>query len=173
MQQSTMEAATHSISFCRFHSLSSVNHRPHTSIPFRLQSPPSFLLIRRTFPPLHPSRNLRFHCSAHSKDQHHHHHQHSDQHNHHHHQHCGGELTGPQKVLFKFAQATGWDGMANFLRENLQLCCCSTALFLVAAACPHLMPKPAVKTVQNSLMVIAFPIVGVRNSLSLHAQIIP
>ncbi|KAK4754165.1 hypothetical protein SAY87_002269 [Trapa incisa] len=69
-------------------------------------------------------------------------------------------MTAPQKTLQEFAWATRWDDMANFLRENLSLCCCSAALFVVDAACPHLIPKPAVKTVQNSLILIAFPIVS-------------
>lgn len=176
---STMEAVPHSISFCRFLSLSSVNHRSHPSVPLRFQTSSPLLRIRPFLPPPSPPRSLRFNCSAHSSDHRHQHHQHSDHdhqhshHHHHHHGHCGGELTGSQRVFLKFAQATGWAGMANFLRENLRLCCCSTGLFLVAAACPYLIPKPAVKTVQNSLMLIAFPIVGVRISLlSLHAQFI-
>ncbi|KAK4765459.1 hypothetical protein SAY86_026549 [Trapa natans] len=75
----------------------------------------------------------------------HQHHEHS--HHHHHHERSVSDMTAPQKTLQEFAWATRWDDMANFLRENLSLCCCSAALFVVDAACPHLIPKPAVKTV--------------------------
>ncbi|KAK4771857.1 hypothetical protein SAY86_013632 [Trapa natans] len=176
--QSRMEAAPHSSSFCQFQSLSSSSHRSHPSrrSPFLSQPPSPLPRIRRSLPLLYPSRKLPFQCSAHLNDHHHHHghHQHHHQndqhhghshHHHHHHGHSNGELTEPQKALLHFARATRWADMANFLRENLSLCCCSAALFLVAAACPHLIPKPAVKTVQNSLMLIAFPIVGVSASL--------
>lgn len=42
------------------------------------------------------------------------------------------------------------------------MCCCSAALFLAAAACPYLLPKPVVKPLQNAFMFIAFPLVGVK-----------
>ncbi|CAE6004059.1 unnamed protein product [Arabidopsis arenosa] len=57
-------------------------------------------------------------------------------------------------------------GYANFLRENLHLCCSSVVLFLAAAACPHLMiPKPYITPIQNSFMIVAFPLVGISASL--------
>lgn len=55
--------------------------------------------------------------------------------------------------------------MADFLREHLGLCCCSAALFVGAAACPYLLPKPAVKPLQHLFILIAFPLVGVSASL--------
>lgn len=54
--------------------------------------------------------------------------------------------------------------MANFLRENLVLCCCSAVLFLAAAACPYLVPTPSVKSLQLLLTSIAFPLVAVSAS---------
>lgn len=55
--------------------------------------------------------------------------------------------------------------MANYLRENLQLCCCSVALFVAAAISPFLLPKPAVKPLQNAFILVAFPLVGISSSL--------
>ncbi|WVZ24166.1 hypothetical protein V8G54_002710 [Vigna mungo] len=51
--------------------------------------------------------------------------------------------------------------LADILREHLHLCCFSTALFVAAAICPHTLPKPLVRPFQNSLIFIAFPLVGV------------
>nr|GMC62757.1 probable cadmium/zinc-transporting ATPase HMA1, chloroplastic [Ipomoea batatas] len=68
-------------------------------------------------------------------------------------------------VLLKFADAIRWSHLANFLRENLELCCSSAALFIAAAACPYVLPKPAVKPLQRAFAVIAFPLVGVSASL--------
>lgn len=45
------------------------------------------------------------------------------------------------------------------------MCCGSAALFVAAAACPHLLPKPAVKPLQNAFLLVAFPLVGVSASL--------
>ncbi|KAG7035169.1 putative cadmium/zinc-transporting ATPase HMA1, chloroplastic [Cucurbita argyrosperma subsp. argyrosperma] len=39
------------------------------------------------------------------------------------------------------------------------------ALFVAAAVCPYLVPKPFVKPCQNALIAIAFPLVGVSSSL--------
>ncbi|KAL2906352.1 putative cadmium/zinc-transporting ATPase HMA1 chloroplastic [Bienertia sinuspersici] len=55
--------------------------------------------------------------------------------------------------------------MANYLRENMQLCCCAMGLFLAAAACPYLVPKPVITPVQNAFILLAFPLVGVSASL--------
>lgn len=52
------------------------------------------------------------------------------------------------------------------------MCCCSVALFLAAAACPYLVPKPAVRTFQTALIVVAFPLVGVSASLDALTDII-
>nr|GMC60093.1 probable cadmium/zinc-transporting ATPase HMA1, chloroplastic [Ipomoea batatas] len=75
------------------------------------------------------------------------------------------QLTKPQEVLLKFADAIRWSHLANFLREHLELCCSSAALFIAAAACPYVLPKPAVKPLQRAFAVIAFPLVGVSASL--------
>lgn len=109
-------------------------------------------------------RLKRFRCAADASDHrhgHHHHHHHSCQH------HCGGdgdgvELTGAQKAFVRFAKAIRWTDLANYLREHLHLCCGSAALFITAAACPYLVPKPAVKPLQNVFIAVAFPLVGVR-----------
>ncbi|PON35340.1 P-type ATPase, subfamily IB [Parasponia andersonii] len=121
--------------------------------------------------------NLRRSAAAADHGHHHHHEDHDHHHHHHHHNHhhcgdCGGvsELKGPQKAVLRFAEAVRWTDLANFLREHLYLCCCSTALFLAAAACPHLLPKLAVKPLQNAFILIAFPLVGkVTYSLSRDA----
>lgn len=108
-------------------------------------------------------RLRRIPCAAegagHHHGHHHHHHHHGCQH------HCDGdgvEPTGAQKAFIRFAKAIRWTELANYLREHLQLCCGSAALFLTAAACPYLVPKPAVKPLQNVLVAVAFPLVGVR-----------
>ncbi|OVA15916.1 Cation-transporting P-type ATPase [Macleaya cordata] len=74
-------------------------------------------------------------------------------------------LTSSQEAVLRFAKAIGWADLAGFLRENLQLCCCSTALLLAASVCPYLVPKQAVKPLQNSFITIAFPLVGVSAAL--------
>jgi len=111
-----------------------------------------------------------------ASDNHHHHQSHNHDHNHghcdddhdhqqhlHHHHHHGEEvqLNKYQEGFIRFAKAVGWLDLANFLRENLQLCCCSMALFLAAAACPYLVPKPVAKSWENAFIFIAFPLVGV------------
>ncbi|KAF7828680.1 putative cadmium/zinc-transporting ATPase HMA1, chloroplastic [Senna tora] len=143
----------------------------------------------RQFPTLH-RRRLR--CVTQSSSDHHHsdqtlhdhhghHHHHSDQthhdhHGHHHHHHhlhgndCAN-LNGPQRAIIGFAKATRWIDLADFLREHLHLCCCSTALFVAAAICPHTLPKPVIKPVQNALLCIAFPLVGVSASLDALIEI--
>ncbi|KAA8547161.1 hypothetical protein F0562_003573 [Nyssa sinensis] len=57
--------------------------------------------------------------------------------------------------------AIGWIDLVNFLREHLELCGCSTALFLAEAACPYVLPKPAVEPLHHVFPFIAFPLVGV------------
>ncbi|KAI3991179.1 hypothetical protein MKX01_022400 [Papaver californicum] len=93
----------------------------------------------------------------------HKHSQNQDHDHHHHHHHHGGEcleLSNSQKAVLKFAKAIGWTDLAEFLRENLQLCCCSAALLLCAAVCPYLVPKSAAKLLRNAFISIAFPLVG-------------
>ncbi|VFQ70343.1 unnamed protein product [Cuscuta campestris] len=60
---------------------------------------------------------------------------------------------------------TRWTNLSNFLRENLELCCFSAALFIAASACPYVLPKPAAKPFQHALAAIAFPLVGISASL--------
>ncbi|KAK4367791.1 hypothetical protein RND71_011583 [Anisodus tanguticus] len=90
-------------------------------------------------------------------------------HNHHDHSHDHDEgdakLTKFQKVFLKFATAIRWTRLANLLRENLELCCCSAALFIAAGACPYFLPKPALLPLQRVFTLIAFPLVGVSASL--------
>ncbi|KAG8384328.1 hypothetical protein BUALT_Bualt04G0106800 [Buddleja alternifolia] len=119
-------------------------------------------------------------CSHnHNHNHHDHHHRHHDHHQHPHHGHshggCGGcdaPLTKYQETFLNFAEAIKWADVANFLREHLELCCCSTALFLAAAACPHLLPTPAVKPLQRVFILIAFPLVGVSASFDAAMDII-
>ncbi|XP_028110894.1 probable cadmium/zinc-transporting ATPase HMA1, chloroplastic [Camellia sinensis] len=126
----------------------------------------------------HSLTHLRhFHCLAKATDPHHHHHDHHHGHNHHHHhqhqhqhrhQHDHGghaNLTRAQEAFLRFAETIRWTDLADFLREHLELCCCAMALFIAAAACPYLLPKPAVKPLQRVFIIIAFPLVGVSASL--------
>ncbi|XP_075090624.1 putative cadmium/zinc-transporting ATPase HMA1, chloroplastic isoform X2 [Nicotiana tabacum] len=112
----------------------------------------------------------RIHCAAcncgHSHH-HHHHHDHEHGHDHHHHGHDEGDgkLTKSQELFLKFARAIRWTHLANILREHLELCCCSAALFIAAAACPYFLPQPAVLPLQRVFTLIAFPLVGVSASL--------
>ncbi|XP_043707892.1 probable cadmium/zinc-transporting ATPase HMA1, chloroplastic [Telopea speciosissima] len=104
--------------------------------------------------------NGNHHHSHHDDHHHHHHHHHHD-----HHQSEGTALNRSQEAVIRIAKAIGWIDLANFLREHLQLCCCSTALLLVAAACPYMLPKSVMKPVQNAFIAIAFPLVGVSSAL--------
>lgn len=105
--------------------------------------------------------------STHSNHHHHESHDHHHDNYHHHHNQChddgeaGLSLTKSQELVLNFAKAIRWTNLANFLREHLELCCCSAALFLAAAACPYLSPKFAVKPLQHVFTLIAFPLVGV------------
>lgn len=126
---------------------------------------PSSAFSVPNFPNLHLRRLVL--CATAVND-HSNHEEHHRVHNHHHHHHHGhhhcdhdAELTGPQRALIGFAKAIRWTDLANYLREHLQLCCCSMALFVAAAVCPYLVPKLFVKPCQNALIAIAFPLVGV------------
>ncbi|KAM7516485.1 hypothetical protein LguiA_006068 [Lonicera macranthoides] len=101
-------------------------------------------------------------------------HHHRDHHHHHHHHSLGNDckLTGSQESFIRFTKAIKWYDLANFLREHLQLCCCSALLFIGAAASPYLVPKPAVKSFQHILTLIAFPLVGVSASFDATVDII-
>ncbi|CAO2828220.1 unnamed protein product [Amaranthus hypochondriacus] len=113
------------------------------------------------------------HHNNHDHDHHHHSnsqgHDHGhDHHHHHHHCHnCGGEtkLSKSQERVLRVAKAIGWVDLANYLRENMQLCICSMGLFLAAAVSPYLVPKPVIKPLQNAFICLAFPLVGVSASL--------
>ncbi|XP_075105883.1 putative cadmium/zinc-transporting ATPase HMA1, chloroplastic isoform X3 [Nicotiana tabacum] len=106
----------------------------------------------------------RIHCAACNCGHSHHDHSH-DHHHHHHHGHDDGKLTKSQELFLKFARAIRWTHLANILREHLELCCCSAALFIAAAACPYFLPQPAVLPLQRVFTLIAFPLVGVSASL--------
>lgn len=136
----------------RFSPLSSLIHLNRFPICFKKLSYPRF---------------GHFRCAAEASDHRrghhhgHHHHHHGCQH------HCSGdsdrvELTGTQKAFVRFAEAIRWTDLANYLREHLHMCCGSAALFVTAAAFPYLVPKPAVKPLQNVFIAVAFPLVGVR-----------
>lgn len=168
----------------RFTNFNSSPHRITTTI--RVNSQSLFFSSKILYPnsahTLISLRNLNFvapiSCLAkstysgyqhdHHPHPHHHHHHENHHHHHHHHGHGDGErdfkLTKSQEVFLKFANAIKWTQLANFLREHLELCCCSAALFIASAACPYLVPKPAVKPLQQVFTLIAFPLVGVSAS---------
>ncbi|XP_039117653.1 probable cadmium/zinc-transporting ATPase HMA1, chloroplastic isoform X2 [Dioscorea cayenensis subsp. rotundata] len=129
--------------------------------PFPSPSPSRSLLI------LPPRRTgCRSHGCLHDHSHHHHHDQHHHYHHHHHgHEGGGGELTRAQEVVLRFAKMVGWVNLANFLREHLQLCCCSMGLLLLAAACPYALPTRVVRASQNALIAVAFPLVGISSAL--------
>ena len=118
-----------------------------------------------------PSRSLlllpprwtgcRSHGCLHDHSHHDHHDHQHHQHDHHGHEGGGGKLTRAQEVVLRFAKIVGWVDLANFLREHLQLCCCSMSLLLLAAACPYALPTRVVRASQNALIAVAFPLVGV------------
>ncbi|KAE9449694.1 hypothetical protein C3L33_18405, partial [Rhododendron williamsianum] len=109
--------------------------------PFRTQT---LFLPPILSPPQRHSRSL-------PNATHPHHHDHHEDHNHHHHNHgCENtKLTRAQESFLRFAKAIRWTDLADFLREHLMLCCCSAALFVCAAACPYVLPKPAAKPLQH------------------------
>ncbi|XP_050206620.1 probable cadmium/zinc-transporting ATPase HMA1, chloroplastic [Mercurialis annua] len=166
-------ALRHAIGVTDFPSLTYSKRRRLHSLKF-ISRPPPLNLPRFSNRPIN-NRKLR--CIAHGNRNHHHHHDHDHNHNHthhHHHDHHGHghghgdveKLSGAQRGLIRFAKAVKWIELADLLREHLQLCCCSAALFIVAAACPYLIPSKAiVKPLQNAFMIVAFPLVGVSASL--------
>eukprot|EP01018_Ginkgo_biloba_P014466 Gb_35813 [translate_table: standard] len=96
--------------------------------------------------------------------------------NHHHGGHSGDcgehfQLNTAQKVVLSLAKCTGWAILADVLRENFRLCCSSTALLLLAAACPYVLPKTAARSTQNALIAVAFPLVGVSAALDASVDI--
>lgn len=100
-------------------------------------------------------------AGAHDHHADHHHHQ-----NHHGHVHSAeSELNSLQKAILRFAKAVGWASLADLLREHLQICCCSMALLILAAACPYVLPARASKLLQNAFISIAFPLIGVSAAL--------
>ncbi|GLT78859.1 hypothetical protein SLA2020_503780 [Shorea laevis] len=169
-----METHAISIPLAKFSSLPRRRRKLGRINSFNFRTP-IFTPVLRT----KPFSPLQIRCLSISDHHHHHHHHHHDhnhhdnhdhhdhhnQHHHHHHDYDSAELTGPQRAVIGFAKAVGWLDLANFLREHLQLCCCAAALFLAAGVCPYLVPKPAVKPLQNSFIFVAFPLVGVSASL--------
>ncbi|XVF61254.1 hypothetical protein PTKIN_Ptkin08bG0115500 [Pterospermum kingtungense] len=177
---------THSISLTKFSPLSRPLCRRRPGRLYSFNFKPFFsspLITPRKSLFLHPlnSPNLGIRCVSNYDHHHHHHHHHHEHdhdhdhdhdhphphphHHHHHHHHDSGKLNGPQRAVIEFAKAVRWMDLANYLREHLQLCCCATALFIAAAACPYLLPKPAVKPLQNSFLFVAFPLVGASAAL--------
>ncbi|EEE66260.1 hypothetical protein OsJ_22445 [Oryza sativa Japonica Group] len=65
----------------------------------------------------------------------------------------------------RVAKAIGWADVADALREHLQLCCISLGLLLIAAACPHIPVLNSVRRLQDALIAVAFPLVGVSAAL--------
>lgn len=168
--------------------LKSLNYNPKfptfstKSRQFFIYSSHSSILCAKPFLPsvnrLLPHSNFRK-CAIRwaASDHHHHHANHSDvydhDHDHDHHHHHGDEvkLSKYQEGFLRFAKAIGWVELANYLREHLQLCCSSMALFLAAAACPYLVPKHLAKYLHNAFIILAFPLVGVSASLDALIEI--
>ncbi|PIA56645.1 hypothetical protein AQUCO_00700777v1 [Aquilegia coerulea] len=113
----------------------------------------------------HHHHEHKHHDHNHPHEEHNHQHDHHHHHHHHHHGEEGVKLTGSQVAILSFAKSIGWVDLANFLREHLQLCCCSTALLLLASVCPYVIPNQAVKPFQNVFIATAFPLVGVSAAL--------
>lgn len=145
-------------------------------LPFNpIYSNPLSSLLRRPFSPPSNSNRLfrsRFisvralalhahhnHCHPHTN------HNHDHDHNHNHH---SSNLTRSQEALQRFANATRWADLADFLREHLVLCCCSAALLILAGICPYLLPKTTAKPLQTSIIAVAFPLVGVCPALEFN-----
>ncbi|KAL3833295.1 hypothetical protein ACJIZ3_008031 [Penstemon smallii] len=126
---------------------------------FLLPTKPKSLISIPSFPAIKCSSANHDHHHHHDHDHHHHNHHHCNHHGHGHEQ-----LTKTQESFLRFAEAIKWTKLANFLRENLQLCCFSTALFLAAAVCPYVLPNYAAKPLQQAFTIIAFPLVGVSSS---------
>ncbi|BAT75629.1 cadmium/zinc-transporting ATPase [Vigna angularis] len=184
-----METLPYSIPSTKLHSLhiyTGASRIRSSRLPFRptrfsakpLYSPKFFILPRhrlRCVAESSDNHHNSHHHDHHDHHGHHHHHDHHGHHHHHHHHHSHGidaaNLTGPQKAVIAFAKATRWMDLADILREHLHLCCFSTALFVAAAICPHTLPKPLVRPFQNSLIFIAFPLVGVSASLDALIEI--
>ena len=59
------------------------------------------------------------------------------------------------------ARAIGLAGVADALRERVQVCCVSLGLLLAAAACPHVAPPGSARHLQAALVAVAYPLVGV------------
>ena len=175
-----METIPYAILSTKFHSLllskRAQRIRSSNSVILRQPSLSSSISISINSPKILTLRHqrLRFvvgsssnnHHDHHHHDHHHHQHDHIDDHHHHHNHHHShssdyANLTGAQRAIIGFAEATRWTELADFLREHLQLCCCSAALFVAAAICPYVLPKPVIKPFQNALIFIAFPLVGV------------
>ncbi|KAM7265849.1 hypothetical protein ACFE04_003532 [Oxalis oulophora] len=150
--------------FPRVNALTSIHHHQQQQQPLNFSI--KFKSLRFQ---INSVADANHHHHHHNHNDDHHHHDHSHNHSHHHHHHDGGdeggELTGAQRALIKFAKAIRWIDAANYLREHLQLCCCAVAFLVAAAACPYLLPKPAIKPIQNALMIIAFPLVGLSAGL--------
>ncbi|KAH9605560.1 hypothetical protein KSS87_014736 [Heliosperma pusillum] len=152
------------------HGAISIKHFKHNTPNFANFRNPKPLFNRLTFNYNFPKFSLNSTSCCNQQQhqhQHQHDHNHNHNHNHHHHHHNEGdhELTKAQEAVIRFAKAIKWAQLANYLRENLGLCCCSMAMLLSAAICPYLVPKTISKLLQNSLIFAAFPLVGVSASL--------
>ncbi|BAF20331.1 probable cadmium/zinc-transporting ATPase HMA1, chloroplastic [Oryza sativa Japonica Group] len=160
-------------------SASSAAASPPSAHLLRLSRPPPFPHLRRRCAPHLPSkplnlaarsplllarRSLPFAPRAHGDHHHgHHHHHHGHGHSHHH----GPEVhgSGGGAAVMRVAKAIGWADVADALREHLQLCCISLGLLLIAAACPHIPVLNSVRRLQDALIAVAFPLVGVSAAL--------
>ncbi|KAL9229796.1 hypothetical protein vseg_005226 [Gypsophila vaccaria] len=150
-------SSKHSPNFVAFRNPNSSN---------RLAFSPNF----RKFSLNSTSSHNHTHTHTHTHNHNHDDHDHDHDHDHQRHHHCGHggdcrQLTKVQEGVIRFAKAIKWMQLADYLRENLKLCCCSMAMFLTAAVCPFLIPKSFSKPLQHSLILAAFPLVGVSASL--------
>jgi hypothetical protein len=62
------------------------------------------------------------------------------------------------------ARAIGLAGVADALRDRVQVCCASLGILLVAAACPHVAALNSVGRLQAALIAVAYPLVGVMHN---------
>ncbi|KAJ3695561.1 hypothetical protein LUZ60_000938 [Juncus effusus] len=144
----------------RFHS-----HTKRTNL--HLPSRVKFQTLTQTKPLLFPSLRspLIPLAHGHSHDHHHHHNHNHNHHGHGHDHHHERQENGYEGLVLRFARFTGWEKLADLLREHLVSCCISMALLLVAALCPYVAPARMVKPLQNSFIAVAFPLVGISAAL--------
>ena len=64
-------------------------------------------------------------------------------------------------MILQGAAAIGLTSLADVLRDNVQLCCLSMGMLLIAAICPYVLPPHLAPALQSGLAFSAFPLIGV------------